>query len=1013
MTKTLFALVLGVVCLFVAGPVWADWVPADGHKMHFPQLPDEQGWDVNSRMPVVLADDWRCSRSGPVTDVHFWGSWRDVTGDRVGDVGVISSFMIRFWTDVPNPGGTGFSHPGTILWQGEVNTFAAVPIDPPTLEAWYDPTKLPEVVVPNDHGEYFQYNLDLTKLTQMPFVQQEGTIYWMSVMAIVQPETQMKEWGWKSTINHFNDDAVWAIDGVFQWTDMYEPPRVNNFTANLDPFGHFAGGGGTNFYGQGWYFYENTNWWNIWFYDNPFTTTHVKRGQIQCMIMPMVPGQPSNVTVAINWSTDAWSLQVPPPPGPPVPPLTVAQEQQFVGRQVIFSGPIGPSGHEIYEAFQLPVGYNPEWVSIDIQGVNVMIVNGVISHECYRTSLDLAFVINGPEPTGACCYPNGACAVVTRPACTGAGGTYLGDNIICLGDVNPPNGVDDACEQVLPTGACCYANGTCAVVTRTSCNNSSGTYLGDGVLCQGDNNQNGINDACEGLWPTGACCRADNTCYATSQAVCVQTGGTYLGDNTVCLGDLNGNGQDEACELTNTGACCLPNGTCASGQTRIACTMAGGQYMGDGSACAGDGNQNGVDDLCENTPDLKWFQPPDLSPTGMDVNASPDPTGLPFLLASDFRCTQAGPITEIHVFGSWLNDVLPQGNPGAVAFRLSIHPDIPDPDGSGSAYSMPGPAIWLKDIQPGNFEYRVLQANIQEGWYSPPMVYMPIGDRVCYEYIFRLGPTEFIQHGTTSDPIIYWLDVQATPLQSGTYFGWKTAVPPHQIDDAVFFNGVDVLDLQLGWKELRYPDTHVLHPNSFDLAFQIWGLEQALTGACCFDNGTCQVITQAACTTAGGTYGGNGTTCAGADVNQNGVDDFCDGIVTLGACCYGDLVMPICVNTTSTVCGQQFHGTWHSGKNCLTYQCPVSCCVGRVGDANGLGTYPNEVTISDIQLLVFAKFISSLPCEQNLHCLTEADVNQSGGVNPRCSDVTISDIQTVVNHLFIAGPPNAPLKLCF
>ena len=83
-----------------------------------------------------------------------------------------------------------------------------------------------------------------------------------------------------------------------------------------------------------------------------------------------------------------------------------------------------------------------------------------------------------------------------------------------------------------------------------------------------------------------------------------------------------------------------------------------------------------------------------------------------------------------------------------------------------------------------------------------------------------------------------------------------------------------------------------------------------------------------------------------------------------------------------------------------------------MGDVNGLGTYPKEVTISDIQLLVTAKFISSLPCEQNLPCLTEADVNQSGGVDPQCKDVTISDIQTLVNHLFIAGPANAPLKSC-
>jgi hypothetical protein len=89
-----------------------------------------------------------------------------------------------------------------------------------------------------------------------------------------------------------------------------------------------------------------------------------------------------------------------------------------------------------------------------------------------------------------------------------------------------------------------------------------------------------------------------------------------------------------------------------------------------------------------------------------------------------------------------------------------------------------------------------------------------------------------------------------------------------------------------------------------------------------------------------------------------------------------------------------------------------NCCNGRVGNANGLGTYPNEVTISDIQLLVTAKFISTLPCEQNLHCLTEADVNQSGGANPACKDITVADIQTLVNHLFIAGPVAAPLKSC-
>ena len=86
------------------------------------------------------------------------------------------------------------------------------------------------------------------------------------------------------------------------------------------------------------------------------------------------------------------------------------------------------------------------------------------------------------------------------------------------------------------------------------------------------------------------------------------------------------------------------------------------------------------------------------------------------------------------------------------------------------------------------------------------------------------------------------------------------------------------------------------------------------------------------------------------------------------------------------------------------------CCRIRVGNANGLGTYPNEVTISDIQTLVTAKFIIG-SCAA-LPCLAECDVNQSGLANPQCQDITIADIQTLVNHLFIAGPTNAPLKSC-
>lgn len=55
-----------------------------------------------------------------------------------------------------------------------------------------------------------------------------------------------------------------------------------------------------------------------------------------------------------------------------------------------------------------------------------------------------------PIPQGGCCLPNGQCLVVTRQNCQQAGGIYNGDGVLCMGDANN-NGIDDLCEQPIPT----------------------------------------------------------------------------------------------------------------------------------------------------------------------------------------------------------------------------------------------------------------------------------------------------------------------------------------------------------------------------------------------------------------------------------------------------------------------------------------------------------------------------------------------------------------------------------
>ena len=86
-----------------------------------------------------------------------------------------------------------------------------------------------------------------------------------------------------------------------------------------------------------------------------------------------------------------------------------------------------------------------------------------------------------------------------------------------------------------------------------------------------------------------------------------------------------------------------------------------------------------------------------------------------------------------------------------------------------------------------------------------------------------------------------------------------------------------------------------------------------------------------------------------------------------------------------------------------------TCCRGRVGDANGSGE--DEPTIGDVSVLIDAKFITGA-CTGIVACLSEADVNQSGGANPVCDDITIGDISILIDYLFITGSGSMTLPNC-
>lgn len=464
-------LILSMVALTVgllASPIFAQQWP--NHKMHFPQLPDLIGWDVmaTSTYPppgvgMTLADDWQCPVSGPVEDIHFWGSWKDQDGDPATDdmESNMPWFSIAIWSNDPGPP----SHPDSLLWSWE-GEIPGVPSEPPTLEGWFDPMQpIPLDVVYNDHIPYWRYDFFVPP-GYPAFVQEQDSIYWLSITAnLFDPAAY--QWGWKNSRDHFMDDAVW-MDPTGIWRELIEPPRFNIFNAYFDGSGiaYDEDTLSTNFYGDGWYFYQS-GWWNIWFYNNPYTPDHQKEIELVVNVTPIVggdyyvpgdvnndgmvtladpdylmayfqggppppyvypgtgfyaaadadgncavltsdvtylynyinaggppptycptypPGDPPSITFAINYSTDLWSIE-----GVPGRPPLPSDPETYIVREIQPDVAIGDSTY-----VTLTIPYNPEWVSIDIQATNVL-VNGWIKHECVQTSMDLAFVITGPQ----------------------------------------------------------------------------------------------------------------------------------------------------------------------------------------------------------------------------------------------------------------------------------------------------------------------------------------------------------------------------------------------------------------------------------------------------------------------------------------------------------------------------------------------------------------------------------------------------------------------------------------
>lgn len=197
-------------------PMRADWPTPGGDPAKWVQPPDPNGWDVNFTYPKVLADDFLCTLTGPITDIHFWfSSFRDQPF-------VITNIHVSFHADIPASPTGGYSRPGALLWQRDFGTVAggigAVAVTITNWgsgqQGWYDPNTW-FFEYPN-HFTIWQANI---VGIPDPFFQQEGNIYWLDISVMTQDGLL----GWKTSYQHFNDDAVWGDFPEPFWQELRDP----------------------------------------------------------------------------------------------------------------------------------------------------------------------------------------------------------------------------------------------------------------------------------------------------------------------------------------------------------------------------------------------------------------------------------------------------------------------------------------------------------------------------------------------------------------------------------------------------------------------------------------------------------------------------------------------------------------------------------------------------------------------------------------------------------------------
>ena len=202
-------------------------------QVKWEQLPDETNNGIDIRCdrfdgnPRLLADDFRCTTTGPITKVVLWGSWM---GDSKGE---INKIHLSIHSDLPADDPCNmeeYSMPKDLLWEkdfqaADINETLYLSQEP---EWFWDPAFGHPGPTPNADNQIWQYEINIPR--SEAFIQRgepcSPIIYWLDAyVELDDPAGMNPKFGWKTSDDHWNDDAVYSIDDGFIWQELRYPPE--------------------------------------------------------------------------------------------------------------------------------------------------------------------------------------------------------------------------------------------------------------------------------------------------------------------------------------------------------------------------------------------------------------------------------------------------------------------------------------------------------------------------------------------------------------------------------------------------------------------------------------------------------------------------------------------------------------------------------------------------------------------------------------------------------------------